>query len=106
VKAICGLLDKFCPDSPHVPHVSLINYVKDRLGHDRRYALNTHKIAAELGWRPQKTFSSGLAATVRWYLEHQDWVKAVQAGSYQSWVQMHYGPQSINPVSEMNLCNR
>lgn len=106
VTAICELLDEFCPDSPHAPHAPLINYVKDRPGHDRRYAMDTSKILTELGWQPRQNFSRGIAATVRWYLEHQDWVKAIQSGDYQSWLQLHYGPPSINPLSEMNLCNQ
>lgn len=94
VTAICELLDELRPNSPLIPHTSLITFVKDRPGHDRRYALDTTKIAGELGWRPQEIFSSGLSATVRWYLEHQDWVESVQTGAYQEWLQMHYGATS------------
>lgn len=99
VTAICGILDELRPNSPHVPHTSLITFVKDRPGHDRRYALDTRKIAAQLAWRPRKTFFSGLATTIRWYLGHPDWVESVQTGAYQEWLQQHYGPAAVeDPV--------
>jgi dTDP-glucose 4,6-dehydratase len=91
VQELCGLMDKLFPDSPHVPHYSLINFVKDRPGHDRRYAMNISKIAGELSWRPRESFATGLAKTVRWYLDHGDWVHSVQTGAYRQWLQLHYG---------------
>lgn len=73
VRAVCGILDELRPDSPHVPHSSLIRFVVDRPGHDFRYATDASKAAAELGWRPEVPFGEGLRATVRWYLDHQGW---------------------------------
>ncbi len=83
VKAICKLLDKLVPDSPNIPHASLITYVTDRPGHDLRYAIDADKIAAELGWVPEETFDSGIEKTVNWYLENSEWCQHVQDGSYQ-----------------------
>jgi len=83
VKTICKLLDKLIPDSPNIPHESLISYVTDRPGHDLRYAINADKIAVELGWMPEETFDSGIEKTVNWYLENSEWCQHVQDGSYQ-----------------------
>jgi dTDP-glucose 4,6-dehydratase len=83
VKTICGLLDRLVPESPHVPHESLIAYVTDRRGHDRRYAIDANKIAAELGWTPEDTFESGIKKTIDWYLKNLAWCQHVQDGSYQ-----------------------
>jgi dTDP-glucose 4,6-dehydratase len=83
VKTICSLLDKLVPDSPHIPHESLITYVTDRPGHDLRYAIDANKIEAELGWTPEETFESGIEKTIHWYLEHSEWCQHVQDGSYQ-----------------------
>jgi dTDP-glucose 4,6-dehydratase len=82
VRTICSLLDDLAPDSPHVPHDSLITFVEDRPGHDRRYAMDTTKIERELGWTPQETFESGMEKTVRWYLENRAWCEGVLSGSY------------------------
>ncbi len=70
---------------------SLITYVKDRPGHDRRYAIDASKIARELGWKPQETFDSGLRKTVEWYLANTDWVQGVTSGEYQNWISIQYG---------------
>jgi dTDP-glucose 4,6-dehydratase len=83
VKTICKLLDKLVPDSPNIPHESLITYVTDRPGHDLRYAIDADKIAAELGWVPEETFDSGIEKTINWYLENSEWCQHVQDGSYQ-----------------------
>ena len=82
VRTICSLLDEMVPDSPHVPHESLITFVEDRPGHDRRYAIDAGKIERELGWRPQETFETGMEKTVRWYLENRAWCEGVLSGSY------------------------
>ncbi len=82
VRTICSLLDDLAPDSPHVPHESLITFVEDRPGHDRRYAMDTTKIERDLGWTPQETFESGMEKTVRWYLENGAWCEGVLSGSY------------------------
>jgi dTDP-glucose 4,6-dehydratase len=90
VQTVCRLLDEVRPD-PAGPHERLIQFVPDRPGHDRRYAIDAHKIQRELGWRPHETFDSGISKTVRWYLGHADWVKHVQSGEYRQWVELQYG---------------
>jgi dTDP-glucose 4,6-dehydratase len=90
VRTICTLLDELRPD-PAGPYERLITYVKDRPGHDRRYAIDARKIERELGWRPAETFDTGIRRTVRWYLDHQDWVQRVQSGAYREWVERNYG---------------
>jgi dTDP-glucose 4,6-dehydratase len=91
VEAICSILDELFPDSLHVPHFSLVTFVKDRAGHDRRYAIDSSKIEGDLGWRPVETFESGIRKTVRWYLEHPSWVESIQTGAYREWIRRHYG---------------
>jgi len=83
VKTICSLLDELVPDSPYIPHEKLITYVADRPGHDVRYAIDADKIASDLGWLPKETFESGIAKTIRWYLDNSEWCQHVQDGSYQ-----------------------
>lgn len=82
VKMICLTVDRLRPDLAHGPCENLITYVKDRPGHDRRYAIDASKIADELGWTPQQDFQSGLELTVRWYLENPTWVGRVLTGKY------------------------
>ena len=82
VKTICAMLDTLQPLTGGKPRESLITYVKDRPGHDWRYAIDSSKMQGELGWRPTHTFESGIAQTVAWYLEHQPWVQRVLDGSY------------------------
>lgn len=92
VKAICNLLEELAPNKPRgvVNYHDLITYVKDRPGHDLRYAIDASKIKKDLGWVPVETFESGLRKTVEWYLANQEWVKHVQSGEYQNWVQNQY----------------
>ncbi|MEB2351352.1 MAG: dTDP-glucose 4,6-dehydratase [Burkholderiaceae bacterium] len=90
VRQVCTLLDARRPD-PAGPHARLVSYVKDRPGHDRRYAIDASKIERELGWRPAETFDSGLARTVDWYLANQGWVSEVVSGEYRNWVELNYG---------------
>jgi dTDP-glucose 4,6-dehydratase len=90
VAAICAILDDLRPDSPYAPHTQLIRYVKDRPGHDRRYAIDATKLERELGWRAQETFETGLRKTVQWYLENAEWVREVQSGSYRDWIDRNY----------------
>jgi dTDP-glucose 4,6-dehydratase len=82
VHTLCALLDELLPDSPHRPHANLIQFVSDRPGHDLRYAIDASKIAAELGWQPRETFTTGLRKTVQWYLHNRAWWQHVQDGSY------------------------
>ena len=93
VKTICGLLDEMRPD-PAGKYERLLTFVKDRPGHDRRYAIDARKIERELGWRPAETFETGIRKTVRWYLDHQDWVANVQSGAYRDWVAKNYGERA------------
>jgi dTDP-glucose 4,6-dehydratase len=90
VHAICAILDEMRPDPLAARHSTLITYVKDRPGHDRRYAMDAGKLRAELGWRPRERFESGLRKTVRWYLDHMDWVKSVTSGEYREWMDLNY----------------
>ena len=93
VHRICSLLDEMRPDAGG-PYARLIEYVKDRPGHDRRYAIDASKIHRELGWKPAETFETGIARTVRWYLDHQDWVAHVVSGDYRNWIGTQYGDGS------------
>jgi len=82
VDTVCTLLDELLPDSPYRPHAGLKTFVKDRPGHDRRYAIDAGKLERELGWGPEETFESGIERTVRWYLDNPQWVSRVTDGSY------------------------
>ncbi|MEE8259477.1 MAG: dTDP-glucose 4,6-dehydratase [Nitrospinaceae bacterium] len=82
VKIICGLLDEMVPDSPHKPHAGLISFVKDRPGHDRRYAIDAGKLQRELGWQPEETFETGIRKTIQWYLDHREWAQRISSGEY------------------------
>ena len=93
VHTICGLLDEMRPD-PAGSYSRLITYVADRPGHDRRYAIDARKIERELGWKPAETFDTGIRKTVRWYLDHPDWVARVQSGAYRDWVQTNYAART------------
>ena len=90
VNTICRLLDELRPRADGQPYASQITYVKDRPGHDRRYAIDARKIERELGWKPAETFDTGIRKTVQWYLDNPDWVANVQTGAYREWVQTQY----------------
>jgi len=90
VTTLCAILDELHPDSPVTPHASLMTFVKDRPGHDRRYAIDARKIERELGWTPAETFESGIRKTVAWYLANHDWVAHVTSGEYRNWVSENY----------------
>lgn len=92
VKAICELLEELVPNKPEgiAQYQDLITYVTDRPGHDLRYAIDATKIKQDLNWVPEETFKTGLRKTVQWYLDHQDWVRNVQSGEYQNWVEQQY----------------
>jgi dTDP-glucose 4,6-dehydratase len=83
VRAICRVVDELKPGLPHAPSTSLITFVEDRPGHDRRYAIDATKIREELGWQPAHPFDSGLRATVEWYIDNPHWVERVASGAYQ-----------------------
>lgn len=88
VHAICAALDELRPQN--APHAKLITFVKDRPGHDQRYAIDASKIERELGWKPQETFATGLRKTVEWYLTNDAWVNGVTSGAYRDWVEKNY----------------
>ncbi|MFZ1444740.1 MAG: dTDP-glucose 4,6-dehydratase [Candidatus Dechloromonas phosphoritropha] len=91
VHTLCTILDELQPRLDGKPYKEQITYVKDRPGHDRRYAIDASKIERELGWKPTETFETGIRKTVRWYLDNQAWVQNVTSGAYLSWVGMNYG---------------
>jgi dTDP-glucose 4,6-dehydratase len=90
VHALCAVLDAERPRSDGNSYTNQIRFVTDRPGHDRRYAIDGSKIERELGWRPEETFQSGLAKTVRWYLQNQEWVSQVTSGEYRAWIARQY----------------
>ena len=90
VNTICSALDDLRPSDPLVPHSELITHVKDRPGHDQRYAMNPGKIESELGWRPRETFETGIRKTIHWYLENEAWIEAINSGSYRQWMARQY----------------
>lgn len=89
VNTICDLVDEMAPRAGGSRR-QLITFVKDRPGHDRRYAMDARKMERELDWRPKETFETGIRKTVRWYLENEQWVKDVTSGSYRQWISTHY----------------
>jgi dTDP-glucose 4,6-dehydratase len=93
VKTVCALLDEMRPDAAG-PYTRLLAYVKDRPGHDRRYAIDASKIHQELGWKPAETFETGIRKTVRWYLDNMGWVEHVASGEYRKWLDTNYTDRS------------
>jgi len=89
VQTICDIVDEIAPRKPGSRR-ELITFVKDRPGHDRRYAMDARKIEHELSWRPKETFETGIRKTVRWYLENEAWVRDVTSGAYRQWIATHY----------------
>ena len=89
VRHICRILDNLKP-AQQGKYEDLITYVKDRPGHDRRYAVDIRKINAELGWQPRETFQTGIEKTVAWYLENQEWIQGVMSGDYRDWIEKNY----------------
>jgi dTDP-glucose 4,6-dehydratase len=94
VHTLCVILDELSPRADGKPYKDQITYVKDRPGHDRRYAIDAGKIERELGWKPAETFETGIRKTVQWYLDNQDWVSHVQSGDYRKWVEKNYAGRS------------
>lgn len=89
VHTLCAIMDELRPSS--APHAKLIQFVKDRPGHDKRYAINAEKTRAELGWAPSQQFETGLRKTVQWYLDHTDWTENINSGAYREWLDLNYG---------------
>jgi dTDP-glucose 4,6-dehydratase len=90
VETLCAILDELKPKSDGKSYADQITFVKDRPGHDRRYAIDASKLERELGWKPQETFETGIRKTVLWYLEHETWVDHVVTGEYKHWVEKQY----------------
>jgi dTDP-glucose 4,6-dehydratase len=90
VNTVCALLDELRPKADGTSYGTQITYVKDRPGHDRRYAIDARKLERELGWKPAETFETGIRKTVQWYLDNPDWVADVQSGAYREWVSRQY----------------
>jgi len=91
VHTLCDILDELSPRADGKSYRDQMQFVKDRPGHDRRYAIDASKVERELGWRPAETFDSGIRKTVRWYLENPKWVQGVVSGSYRDWLKTQYG---------------
>jgi dTDP-glucose 4,6-dehydratase len=91
VKTICDLLDEMVPPPKREARRELIRFVKDRPGHDRRYAIDFSKLRQHLSWSPVESFESGIQKTIQWYLDHMSWVKRIQSGEYLSWIEKQYG---------------
>ncbi len=90
VRTLCAILDELAPRADGQPYAAQMTFVKDRPGHDRRYAIDARKLERELGWRPVETFETGIRKTVQWYLDHQDWVRNVTSGAYREWMERQY----------------
>ncbi|MCJ7687045.1 MAG: dTDP-glucose 4,6-dehydratase [Desulfobacteraceae bacterium] len=91
VEMVCDILDDLPMPKLDHPRRELITFVKDRPGHDRRYAIDVTKLKKELKWMPQESLETGVRKTIQWYLQNQEWVNRVQSGEYQSWIEAHYG---------------
>ncbi len=90
VHTVCGLLDELRPRTDGKPYSGQVSFVKDRPGHDRRYAIDARKMEQELGWKPAESLESGIRKTVQWYLDNPDWLAHVQSGAYREWVHTQY----------------
>lgn len=90
VRTLCSILDELKPRADSKSYTDQITHVKDRPGHDRRYAIDARKIERELGWKPAETFETGIRKTVEWYLANQEWVADVQSGAYREWISQNY----------------
>jgi len=90
VQTICDLLDDLVPRPDGKLYSDLIEFVQDRPGHDRRYAINASKISDDLGWKPKETFDTGIKKTVEWYLQNQNWIESVKSGAYRNWIMKQY----------------
>ena len=94
VDALCTILDELAPSGREGGYRAQIQFVKDRPGHDRRYAIDASKITHELGWAPRETFETGLARTIFWYLNHHEWVERITSGVYRQWIEQNYNQRA------------
>jgi dTDP-glucose 4,6-dehydratase len=93
VRSICDILDRKMPSGGAGPRRRLVKFIKDRPGHDRRYAIDCSRLEKTLGWRPRESFETGLEKTIDWYLQHKSWAERVRSGAYREWIQRHYGEE-------------
>ncbi|MEJ2710439.1 MAG: dTDP-glucose 4,6-dehydratase [Anaerolineales bacterium] len=101
VRTLCDILDECRPNSAYLPHKSLLQFVTDRPGHDRRYAMDSSKIQEELDWQPQHSLSMGLLKTVEWYLDNPQWVEAINKHKdYQGWLKENYAQRDSKPFDD------
>jgi dTDP-glucose 4,6-dehydratase len=98
VRTICAALDERIPQTAAAPYQHLIQFVQDRPGHDRRYAIDSSKAERELQWKPSVTFETGIARTVDWYLANQQWTEQVNTGAYREWIAVQYGDRPAVPI--------
>ncbi len=103
VETLCDQFDELKPLKENSSHRDLITFIKDRPGHDRRYAMDFSKIKKELGWIPQESFASGIKNTLEWYLNNLDWVKHIKCGEYQTWMEEHYAGKSSLPSASSRV---
>ncbi len=94
VHALCATLDRLHPNVAMGSYKSLIQFVEDRPGHDRRYAIDARKIRSELNWSPVETFESGLEKTIQWYLHHPEWTQRITSGAYREWIVKNYAERT------------
>ena len=90
VEIICDLIDDLPQMQGKPSRRDLITFVKDRLGHDRRYAIDSTKLKKNLGWNPEESFQTGIEKTLAWYLDHPSWIDRVRSGAYQEWIREYY----------------
>lgn len=90
VNQICQLLDQLKPRADGKSYVKQIQFIQDRPGHDKRYAIDASKLQSKIGWKPEESFESGLNKTIHWYLDHQEWASHISNGEYQHWIEKHY----------------
>jgi dTDP-glucose 4,6-dehydratase len=95
VQTICRALDELAPRADGEPYEKLLVFVRDRPGHDRRYAIDSSKLQRELGWKPRETFESGIRKTVRWYLDNSAWVASAASGKFRDWLRKHYDSRVV-----------
>jgi dTDP-glucose 4,6-dehydratase len=94
VRTICDLVDAMAPPlADGRSRRDLINFVQDRPGHDRRYAIDCRKLEEQLGWVPEESFETGIRKTIEWYLSHDEWTGSVRSGEYKQWIKDHYGEE-------------
>ncbi len=91
VEMICDLMDQMAPNDANTPHRNLITFVKDRPGHDQRYAIDFSKLENDLGWTPRESFETGIQKTIQWCMQNRGWVERIKSGEYLSWIETHYG---------------